>query len=113
MRPLRPLLRNESPLRMAREALWRARKLWDRKRALVALQNRCYQVRFRHVGYFEPHPQSYSAASRHTILGIADLLVDGKFPFLGYDTVALGIPPVWNRDFVSGKDWPQIDAARI
>ena len=113
MRPLRPLLRNESPLRMAREALWRARKLWDRKRALIALQSGAYQVRFRHVGYFQPHPQSCSAVSRHTILGIADLLVDGRFPFLGYGTVALGIPPSWNRDFVSGKDWPQIDASRI
>jgi len=113
MRPLRPLLRNESPLRMAREALWRARKLWDRRRALVALQSKAYQVRIRHVGYFEPHPQSCSAASRHVILGVGDLLVDGRFPFLGYDTVALGIPPAWNRDFVSGKDWPQIDASRI
>ena len=113
MRPLRPLLRNESPLRLAREALWRARKLWNRKRTLITLQNRACPVRLRHVGYFQPHPQWCSAASRHIIVGIADLVADGRFPFLGYDTVALGIPPAWNRDFVSGRDWPQIASSRI
>jgi len=67
----------------------------------------------RHVSYFRRNNQSCSAATRDTILGFADLLVNGSFPFLGYGTVALGIPPTWNRDFVSGKDWPQIGASHI
>jgi hypothetical protein len=112
MRPIVPLLRHESPFTIAREAVWRARRTWQRKRVRIALRN-APEVRIRHVGYFRPRPDTCSAASRHTILGIANLLVDGRFAFLGYNTAALGIPPAWNWDFVSGQDWPQTDASRI
>jgi len=46
-------------------------------------------------------------------VGIADLLLKGHFPLLGYGTVRLGIPPAWNCDFISGKRWPEIDATLI
>jgi len=113
MRPIGALLRNESPITIAREALWRVGRLWERKRVLTVLQNGACDVRVRRVGYFRPEPQTCNASSRSTIQGIADLVADGKFPFLGYGTAALGIPPAWNRDFVSGKDWPLVDASRI
>lgn len=113
MRPLSSLLSSESPFALAREALWRTRRVWVRKRVLSSLERGTCDARVRRVSYFRPNPQLCGAAARETILGITDLLVDGSFPFLGYGTVALGIPPTWNRDFVSGKDWPQIDASRI
>jgi Heparinase II/III-like protein/Heparinase II/III N-terminus len=113
MRPIGTLLRNESPITIAREALWRVGRLWERKRVLTVLQNGACDVRVRRVGYFRPEPQTCNASSRSTIQGIADLVADGKFPFLGYGTATLGIPPAWNRDFVSGKDWPLVDASRI
>jgi len=113
MRPIRSLLQSESPLNLTREALWRARKWWRRSLVQAALQGDACGIHLRRVGYYRADPQSCSPQSRHTILGISDLLLEGRFPFLGYGTVALGIPPNWNCDFVSGKFWQQVPASRI
>jgi hypothetical protein len=41
------------------------------------------------------------------ILDYSDLICAGQFPFFGYGTQQLGLPPNWNRDFVSGGEWPE------
>jgi hypothetical protein len=51
--------------------------------------------------------------NRANVLGIADLLCDGKFPLLSYGTLDLGRSPQWNLDFVSGKDWPMLPANQL
>lgn len=113
MRSIGSVLQSESPLSLTREALWRARKWWRRTRVLAIVQGNACEVHLRRVGYFQAHPQACSPMSRQTILDVSDLLLEGRFSFLGYGTAALGIPPKWSLDFVSGKDWPQIPASRI
>jgi len=101
------------PLVVAREAIWRARKILVHKRVQASLRRDVCDVRVRYVEYFVRNPDLCNAAARATIVGLADFLVDGKFPFLSYPTAPLGIAPDWNRDFVSGKGWPHIHASGI
>jgi hypothetical protein len=112
MRPLGSLLRSESPLTLAREAIWRARKPWRQRRAIEAIQGHC-QARFRPVGYFRPALENVSAAARETIVNAADSVLAGRIALLGYGPLEVGVPPNWNCDFVAGKRWPQIDSALI
>jgi len=42
------------------------------------------------------------------IVGFADEIREGRYPFLGYGTVDLGTRPKWNLDFVSGREWPYV-----
>ena len=101
------ILKRESPLILAREALWRARREWN-KRRLPAQLARPARLKFRVVPYYNPDLRNLSDEGRRLILDFADQIQAGRFPFLGYDTAELGARPKWNRDFVSGKEWPDV-----
>lgn len=113
MRPLGALLRSESPLTLAREAMWRASKPWRQKRALKALARAQGSVRFRPVGYFRPVLEDVSVDAREAILQAADSVLTGRIALLGYGPLEVCVLPTWNRDFISGQSWPQVDAALI
>jgi Heparinase II/III-like protein/Heparinase II/III N-terminus len=104
MRPLR-ILKRESPLLLAREALWRTRKAWNKTR-LPARLERLATFQFRSIPYYDPSIQNLSGRSRALLLAFADEIRLGRYPFLSYATVQLGTLPKWNRDFVSGTEWP-------
>ena len=99
------ILRRESPLLVAREVMWRARRGWRKKRILSRLENPD-RVEFRCIPYYAPDLQSLSEDARVLIVAFADEILAGRYPFLGYGTAALGTHPRWNRDFVSGTEWP-------
>lgn len=107
MRPLAHLLRQESPVLLARELVWRARKRWNRARTLK-LKDEPSGLAVRHLGYYKFEPEGFAPQSRACITQFADAICGGHFPFLGYGTVGLGFPPRWNHDFVSDADWPRI-----
>ncbi|PYV17753.1 MAG: hypothetical protein DMG21_07290 [Acidobacteria bacterium] len=101
------ILKREPPLVVAREALWRARRWWNKRRMLGRLE-RLGRFTFRNVPYYHPNVDAVSEQGREILLAYADEIRAGRFPFLGYGTVDLGREPRWNVDFVSGLDWPQI-----
>ncbi len=102
------ILKRESPLLVAREVLWRARRDWKKRRLLAQIEERPCPVKFRNVPYYRPDISSFSRTSRELLITFADEVCEGRFPFLGYGTVGLGRQPRWNVDFVSGLDWLQI-----
>ena len=103
MRSLAQILRQESPLALAREVVWRARKKWEKRHLLAQLTEKCCPVTFRNIPYYRPLQVSeLTNASRTLITGFADEICEGRFPFLGYGTVHLGRQPQWNVDFVCG-----------
>src|SRR6266550_2891012 len=106
-RPFTEVLRQESPVALAREAVWRTRKGWRRNRVLARLDEDPCPVEFRRVPYYAPDAPSLNDSSRALITGYADEICDGRFPFLGYGTWELGREPNWSVDFVSGLEWPQ------
>jgi len=110
MKPLSHVLKQESPILLAREVVRRVRKKWDRKRILKMMEQPP-RLAVRHVGYHKFQAGDFAEPTRTCITGFADEICRGRFPFLGYGTVDLGFPPAWNRDFVSGTDWPQISIA--
>jgi hypothetical protein len=101
------ILQRESPLVVAREAFWRARRNWNRKRLSDRL-GRLPSVEFRALPYYNPDLRSMSKEGRAIIVSFADEILAGRYPFLGYGTVALGKHPKWNVDFTSGDEWPSI-----
>ena len=104
-RSLPELLRQESPIPLAREALWRTRRQWHKKRFLAQIANRNCPVSLRIVPYYNPTPV-IGKGSQATITAYANEIHQGRFPFLGYGTRPLGLKPKWNADFVSGMEWP-------
>jgi len=106
MRPLRQLLKQESPASLAREFVWRARRGWDKKRILARMGNPC-PVTFRRAHYYSPLTTEFAPETRACVVGFASEICEGRFPLLGYGTISLGFPPPWNVDFVSGMDWPK------
>ncbi len=106
MRPLGQLLKQESPVSLAREFVWRARRGWDKKRILARMDDPC-PVEFRPIRYYSPRIKEFAPETRASVVGFASEICDGRFPFLGYGTIPLGFPPPWNLDFVSGLHWPQ------
>jgi Heparinase II/III-like protein/Heparinase II/III N-terminus len=110
MRPLADLLKQESIISLAREAMWRARKRWHKKRTLAQLEESECPVTFRNVPYYKPDPKVFTEESRRFICEFADEICRGRIPFLGYGTVDLGLRPAWKVDFVSGLSWPDISA---
>ena len=99
------ILKRESPLTLARETLWRAQREWNRKRTPARLQS-IGEFQFRRVPYYAPAPQSLSKRAQTLILSFADEICAGRYPLLSYETPGLGLRPRWNRDFVSGAEWP-------
>ena len=107
------LLRNESPIALAREGLWRARRLYlQRQLARRNARGGC-PVRFRPIGYYDQGPGLDSACDASSLIDYAEALCRGEFHLHGLADSRLGLPPRWNVDFVSGKAWPQKPSARI
>jgi hypothetical protein len=100
------ILKQESPISLAREALWRTRKRWHRKRFLGQIQEAHCPVGFRNIPYYASGVPKLSQTSRAFIIDYADEIEQGRFPFLGYGTWDLGREPKWNVDFLSGLEWP-------
>jgi hypothetical protein len=107
MRSLVQLLRQESPISLAREAVWRTRKIWIKKNILAQADRKSNVVTFRNIPYYRSDPAAFSDATRALITAFADEVCAGRYPFLGYGTMDLGLRPHWNLDFVSGRDWPK------
>ena len=101
------VLKRESPLMVAREAIWRAQRAWNKKRTLDRLNGHGHlSYNFRAIPYYQPDLQGIHEHSRAFIITYADKIRSGRYPFLGYGTAELGIRPQWNLDFVSGLTWP-------
>jgi len=101
------ILKRESPLLVAREVLWRARREWKKRRILGRLEHPGH-VEFRNVPYYNPDLLALSEHSRALIVAFADEIRAGRYPFLGYGTAELGTRPKWNFDFLSGAEWPYV-----
>src|SRR5437899_10412318 len=101
------ILKRQSPLLVGQEILWRAHRGWRKKRILNRIENPD-PLEFRRVPYYTPDLQSLSEHSRALIVAFADEIRAGRYPFLGYGTAALGTRPKWNRDFMSGAEWPDV-----
>jgi len=101
------ILKRESPLLVAREVLWRARREWKKRRILGRLEHPG-RVEFQSVPYYNPDLLALSEHSRALIVAFADEVRAGRYPFLGYGTAELGTRPKWNFDFLSGTDWPYV-----
>jgi hypothetical protein len=105
-------LRRHSALNLARETVWRARRELRRNRLPARLRRDC-PVRFEPVGFYEPLPELLTAENKTVLAALGDEICRGGHPTLSYGTVQTGADPVWNRDFVSGRDWPHADAATL
>ncbi len=101
------ILKRESPLLVAREVLWRARREWNKRRILGRLE-RPGHLKFRSVPYYNPDLRMIGEDSRALIVAFADEIRAGRYPFLGYGTVELGTRTKWNLDFISGTEWPYV-----
>ena len=115
MRPLRallPLLRRQSLVLLAREAVWRATRPGRAARLRAMIQRGETRLRFRVLPYYQPDLDAARCGAA-AIVAFADEICAGRFPLLGYETVALGFPPQWNLDFVSGFEWEQAPAAQV
>src|SRR5712691_10441404 len=99
------VLKRESPLLVAREVLWRARRELSKRRVLGRLEHPGH-VELRNVSYYNPDLWALGEHSRELIVAFADEIRAGRYPFLGYGTVEVGTRPKWNLDFVSGAEWP-------
>src|SRR6266850_2178656 len=106
-------LKDESPLTLAREALWRTRRKWRKHHFHAGLGTVGCPVKYSPVGYYQVERNRVSDRLQGTILRCADAVCSGRFPWLAYGAVQLGFPPRWNFDFVSGSTWPQARADTI
>ena len=109
MRTLGNILRlaiRQSPVTLGKEVAWRARKQWMQRRFSARLLKSPCPVRLCNASYYEPDPSAVSEKTRGCILKFADAVREGKFPLLSYGTLDLSRTPPWNRDFVSGLEWP-------
>ncbi|HKW17135.1 MAG TPA: alginate lyase family protein [Terriglobales bacterium] len=107
-----PVLRRESPVTLAQEALWRARKRWQQARLPNRLRVAC-PVRYRSLGYYQLYSEEVAGIRHRATCHYADAICRGEFPTFANDPAVLGFPPPWNLDFVSGSDWPKIRSERI
>src|SRR5260370_2497446 len=103
--------KRESPLLVAREVLWRARRAWKKSRILGRLEHPGH-VEFRNVPYYNPDPLALSEHSRALIVAFADEIRAGRYPFLGDGTAELGTRPMWNFDFLSRAQRPYMRSER-
>jgi hypothetical protein len=102
------ILSQESPIALAREALWRTQKGWRRKRLLVQLDRAQCPVKFRNMPYYAPNVPALTQNSKTIVVDYANEIGRGRFSFLGYGTQHLGYEPSWNLDFISGHQWTPI-----
>src|SRR5229473_500705 len=101
------ILKQESPLLVGREVLWRARREWKKRRILGRLEHPGH-VEFQNVPYYNPDLLPLREHSRALIVAFADEVRAGRYPFLGYGTAELGTRPKWNLDFVTGAEWSYV-----
>src|SRR5580658_1171323 len=101
------ILKRESPLLVAREVFWRARREWNKRRMISRLEHPG-NLKFRCMPYHKPDLQSLSDHSRELMVAFADEILAGRYPFLGYGTAELGTRPKWNLDFTSGAEWSYV-----
>jgi hypothetical protein len=99
-------VRRESPLTLAREVLWRARKRWRQKHLQQKLERVGCPATYQPVGYYQTQLTQLSSDEKETILRYAEAICAGEFPWFAYGPVSLGCPPRWDLDFVSGGTWP-------
>jgi len=99
-------VRRDSPLTLAREVLWRAKKRWRQQRLQQKLEAVECPVTYQPVGYYEPRLDLLASDHKETVLRYADAICAGKFPGFAYGPVSLGFPPRWGFDFISGGTWP-------
>lgn len=115
MRPIRsllPLLRQQRPSLLLREAAWRLAKTQRAARLRTMIRRGEPNLQFRQIPYYRPN---LSALRDETpvIASFADLICSGDFPFLGYEIAQLGIPPKWNVDFITSFEWEQWPAREL
>jgi hypothetical protein len=105
-------VRHDSLGSLAREALLR---ISHRVRAsrFHAEIHQTPDVRYCPISYYRPALEAISAEARQATVQFADSVLRGKFPLLGDGSVALGFPPDWNTDWVSGKSWPLASAKSL
>ncbi len=113
LQSLQRILRQESSLSLAREAIWRARRLWRMRRFDRRNWTGDCPFRFRPAGYCDLLKRLCGAPPERLIVEYAEALCRGEFRFLGYPPQHLGLSPKWNVDFVSGKAWPQAPSGEI
>jgi hypothetical protein len=101
------IVKEESPLTLAKETVWRAARRWRHYRCNRLLENPNPSVRIRLAPYYQPIISEVSNEQRQILVQLAEGLSRGRIPFLSYETQALGLSPPWNKDFVSGKEWPE------
>jgi hypothetical protein len=107
------VLRRESPVKLAGEALWRVKKRWGRRRFHQQIAERCCPVVYRLAGYYRPLTNRLCEQAQQAILRYADAVLAGEFPWFAYGPVQLGFPPRWNFDFVSGSEWPELQGDEL
>ncbi len=107
------VVRRESPVTLAREALWRTKKRWRQKHLREKLETLACPLTYSPAGYYQPKVDQLGKREREVVLRYADAICAGEFPTFAYGRVSLGFPPRWNLDFVSGGTWPELPAARI
>jgi hypothetical protein len=100
-------LQRESPLTLAREALWRTQRRWRQMNFQGQMRAMVCPVRYRPAGYYQVRLGECDDRSSRAILSYANAICSGRFPWFAYGAVQLGFPPRWNFDFVSGKAWPE------
>ena len=107
------VVRQESPVTLAREMLWRTRRHWRQRHLREKLERVSCPVVYSPIGYYQPALAELSEKQTKIILQYADSICAGQFPWFAYGPVYLGFPPAWNLDFVSGGAWPDLRAPAI
>jgi hypothetical protein len=100
------VLQRESPLILAREAVWRTRRRWRQIQFKSRVESATCPVVYRSAGYYRLQATGIEQRSHETILRAADAVCSGRFLWFAYPPAQLGFPPRWNLDFVSGISWP-------
>jgi hypothetical protein len=108
MRWLATVLRNHSVPALIAETAWRSVRSLRRKNFQPNLNSAC-PVRFAPIGYYP----SLGDENREAVIAYADAVLRGDYPLLGYSSPHLGAAPDWQRDWVSGKDWPLQQSAKL
>lgn len=114
LRRIAAALQRESPLVLSRELWWRGTAPVRRSLGRRALQKAC-RVRYEPAAYYDPALDLVDADQRRALIALSNRVCEGFLPTLSYGDVDARIANPWNRDPVSGKDWPNIpsDAVRI
>lgn len=113
MRPIRFLLRQASPVTIAREALWRANRQWKQYTFPSKVSRRTVPHKWSIPSYYNFDPHQCSRKTRTAVVTAADLIGHGQFPVLGFGNVPLSFPPHWNEDVISGETWSRQPAPSI